>query len=142
MRILILYATFSGNTEEVAEIISDYLKEYGHEVVLSRNIPEDFESFDLLLLGTFNWGKGRVPDVMKRMVAEIGPKHDNVAIFGSGDSQFGKYYGMAIKNLANYYSSKYPALVVEQSPRGYADEGVQLRKINEWVQEVLRIAKN
>lgn len=135
MKVLILYATFSGNTEEVAEIIYEELYGIGCEVLKTKTVPENHAEYDVIMLGTFSWGRGRVPDVTKKIVADLAYKPEHIAIFGTGDSQFGKYYGKAIERLAEFYDTKYPTLVIEQSPGG-----IQIDKIRKWTREVLRIA--
>lgn len=135
MRILVLYASFSGNTEEVAEIITSELERTGHSVVLTKKVPDDLTAYDLTFLGTFSWGKGRNPSATKQLVSAL-PIDLKVAVFGTGDTQFGKYYGGACYRLANYFASPFPVLITEQSPRGDAK---QIDEIKQWTKGVLRL---
>ena len=55
MKSLILYDSLGGNTEKVAQQISDALKESGHEVVLTKlkaGIDLDFFDYDLVFTGS------------------------------------------------------------------------------------------
>ncbi|MEK3886130.1 flavodoxin [Bacillus sp. FSL K6-3431] len=142
VRILICYASYSGNTKEVAELIEKRLLEEAYSVNVYRigsgTIP-DPSLFDVLMIGTFTWGKGATPDDVKDFVYEIGYKPPNVFIFGTGDTQFGgdTLFCHATDKLAKFYQSSYEPLKIEQSPRGS-----QETKVMEWTEGVLNIVTN
>lgn len=125
VRILICYLSFSGNTKEVAEIITDELQKNGHEVDTYRigggvgKIPSPSD-YDCMLLGSFTWAKGATPVDVKDFVYELGYKPDHVFVFGTGDTQFGgdDLFCAAARKLAKFYHSAYEPLTIEQSPRG------------------------
>lgn len=138
MKILIAYASYSGNTKEVAEFIAAYLKEEQFYVDLHHIDVEPFidvSSYDMIFLGTFTWDYGQTPDEVKDFVYQIGYKPKRVAIFGTGDTQFGKehHYCMAVDKLVRFYESKWDGLKIEQSPRGH-----QEHLIKTWVKGVLQ----
>jgi flavodoxin I len=140
VRILISYASFSGNTKEVAEIIEQRLAKEGCAVEmhrigrLNRTIP-DPSQFDLFFLGTFTWGKGDTPHIVKDFVLQIGYKPPNVFVFGTGDTQFGgdDLFCKACDKLATFYGSTYAPLKIEQSPRGSQEPNV-----TKWTEGVLK----
>ena len=138
MRILICYASYSGNTKEVAELIEKRLMMECHEVLIYRigsgTIP-DPSLFDLMMMGTFTWGKGSTPDDVKDFVYEIGYKPPNVFVFGTGDTQFGgdTLFCNAAEKLAKFYQSPLKPLKIEQSPRGS-----QEMQVIKWTEGVLK----
>jgi flavodoxin I len=73
VRAIICYASFSSNTKEVAELISQKFISEGFDVDLFRvmhrnpNIP-DPSSYDVFLLGSFTWAKGATPKLVKDFV--------------------------------------------------------------------------
>jgi len=142
LRALIAYLSYSGNTKEVAELIETQLKLDGMAVDMHRigiDAPFDPESYDYIFLGTFTWDMGSTPDEMKDLVLEIGYKPDHIAVFGTGDTQFGgdDLFCKAVDKLAKFYQSKWPGLKIEQSPRG-----IQEQKVEDWVEGVLHHAKS
>src|SRR5690625_3628183 len=89
---IICYLSYSGNTEEIAEIIESELIDQDfvvdmHEIGIDP--PVDVSSYDYIFLGTFTWDIGSTPDEMKDFVLEVGYKRDNVDVFGSEDTQYG-----------------------------------------------------
>ncbi|WP_029266091.1 flavodoxin [Virgibacillus alimentarius] len=137
MRILVAYLSYSGNTEEVAERINHLLSQEGNDVDMHRigiDPPVDAESYQYIFLGTFTWEMGATPDEVKDFILEVGYKPENVAVFGTGDTQFGgdDLFCRAAEKLAVFYHSKWPALKIEQSPRGF-----QETYIEQWLEGVL-----
>lgn len=137
MNILIAYLSYSGNTEEVADFIGDKLIDDGlrvdkHEIGIDPFV--DVSRYDYLFLGTFTWEEGATPDEVKDFVREVGYKPENVAVFGTGDTQFGgdALFCKAADKLATFYNSKWEPLKIEQSPRGYQEQ-----RIDHWLEGVL-----
>lgn len=142
MRALIAYLSYSGNTEEVAEHIQSLLKQDGIDVDMHSigiDPPVEAEAYQFIFLGTFTWEMGATPDEVKDFVLEVGYKPDNVAVFGTGDTQFGgdDLYCKAAKKLAVFYHSRWEPLKIEQSPRGSQETLVE-----QWVEGVLAHVRN
>ena len=142
MRALIAYLSYSGNTEEIAEIIADKLVADGMEVEMHSigiDPPIDPSRYDYFFFGTFTWDVGSTPDEMKDFVLEVGYKPNYVAVFGSGDTQFGgdDLFCRAVDRLVKFYESPWDGLKIEQSPRGSQEVIVE-----QWVKGVLQDAKS
>src|SRR5690625_1546904 len=130
-RAIICYLSYSGNTEEIAELIQSGLTEYDFDVhmhEIGMDPPIDVSMYDYIFLGTFTWDIGRTPDDMKDFVLEVGYKPDDVAVFGSGDTQFGgdALFCRAVDRLVTFYNSRRDGLKIEQSPRGSQEQKVKL----------------
>lgn len=142
MKCLIAYLSYSGNTKEIAEKIRKEVIKHDfhvdmHEIGIDKRV-EKIEAYDYIFLGTFTWDEGRTPDEIKDFILEIGYKPDNVAVFGSGDTQFGgdDLFCRAVDHLVTFFESKWEGLKIEQSPRG-----TQEKLITKWVERVLAHAK-
>jgi len=142
LRALIAYLTYSGNTEEVAEIVGLELEKYDVSITWHRigfdKVP-NMDTFDVIFLGTFTWDYGETPEEVKDFVLDVGYKPKNMAIFGTGDTQFGpeSQYCLAVDKLAKFYHSPWPGLKIEQSPRG-----AQEKDVKNWVKGVMQHATN
>lgn len=141
LRTLIAYLSYSGNTLEVAELMKEKLKEMDCIVEVHRigiDPPIYPEKYDLIFLGTFTWAQGATPDEVKDFVLEIGYKPANIAVFGTGETQFGgdELFCKAAVKLARFYESRWEVLKIEQSPRGS-----QEIKVERWIEGVLESEK-
>ncbi|TRM10906.1 flavodoxin [Lentibacillus cibarius] len=142
MRCLIAYLSYSGNTKEAAEIINDYLMADGAIVDVHRigiDPPVDAAAYDMIFLGTFTWDMGETPDEVKDFILEVGYKPDHMAIFGTGETQFGgdDLFCLAVDKLVTFYGSRWPGLKIEQSPRGSQEQVVK-----NWLKGVLHDVKS
>lgn len=134
MKAIICYLSYSGNTEEIANLIEEQLVENGYLVemyLIGYGSVPDQSIYDKIFLGTFTWDNGSTPDEMKDFAREVGYKPDNVYVFGSGDTQFGEFCG-AVDKLVRFYNSNYDGLKIEQSPRGS-----QEKIVTKWIEGVL-----
>ena len=140
VRILICYASYSGNTKEVAELIESRLLMEGFEIDMYRitrrsDALPDPSLYDAMLIGSFTWGLAATPKLVKDFVYRIGYKPKPVFVFGTGDTQFGgdDLFCRACVKLAKFYESPLSPLKIEQSPRG-----TQRTKVIEWTEGVIK----
>lgn len=61
----IVYASMTGNTEEIADIVANKLQELGHDVDIDECTTVDaseFENADIAVVATYTYGDGDLPD--------------------------------------------------------------------------------
>ena len=148
MRVLIAFASLSGNTRDVARMVRARCLARGHAVTLIETDVQglaaagDDPRHDLYLLGAWSDNGGRTPPEMKRFIAalvEAVGKPERVAVFGTGETQWGEeYWCGAVRRMAAFFDTGYPRLEIEQMPHGERDA----LKIERWTDHVLAIAAN
>ncbi|MDP5275319.1 flavodoxin [Chengkuizengella axinellae] len=105
-KIIMIYASMSGNTEEMAEKIEEVIKE--QDISLEVKMVDDANTSDLLdydgiILGSYTWGDGELPDEFLDFydeMDELNLDHKIGAVFGSCDSSYPEY-GAAVDILTN-----------------------------------------
>lgn len=97
-KVMIVYASLTGNTEECAEIIEAAFEELGVEVELVESFsadPEDFEDVDITIVGTYTYGTdANLPDEIVDFYEELEEVDLSGKIygtFGSGDTFYDKF---------------------------------------------------
>src|SRR5690625_7264667 len=117
---IICYLSYSGNTEEIAEIIEMALIEDNvdidmHEIGIDP--PVNLEKYDFIFIGTFTWDYGSTPDEVKDFDLEVVYKPDNIAEFGSGDTLSGvdELFCRAVDRMAKCNVSTITDLKIVQS---------------------------
>ncbi|WP_225743688.1 flavodoxin [Marinilactibacillus sp. Marseille-P9653] len=97
-KVMIVYASLTGNTEECAEIIEAAFEELGAEVELVESFsadPEDFEDVDITVVGTYTYGTdANLPDEIVDFYEELEEVDLSGKIygtFGSGDTFYDKF---------------------------------------------------
>ena len=149
MKLLKVTQSFSGNTLELSELIEKNLLELNSSLTIDNinlkrkqriNLTND-TNYDMILLGTFTWGKGEVhTDMQQFFVDNIQIlRNTNVAYFGTGDTQFGGdlLFCNALDVLHSKAPSIFPLLKIEQSPRGSQED-----KVRQWCKTILKKGEN
>ena len=98
-RIAIVYASVTGNTEAVAQILQEICAAKSLEVevwpINDLPIPE-LSRCDAVLVGTYTWGSGEIPKEMQELFQafeNLERKELVTAVFGTGDSFFAEFCG-------------------------------------------------
>ncbi|MDM5187667.1 flavodoxin [Bacillus sp. DX4.1] len=104
-KLVMIFASMSGNTEEMADHIAGTIRETGKEieVIDMMTMPEAsvLEGYDGIILGAYTWGDGELPDDFLDFydeMEEIDLAGKKAAVFGSCDSAYPKY-GAAVDIL-------------------------------------------
>ncbi|MED0686774.1 flavodoxin [Anoxybacillus ayderensis] len=103
-KVIMVFTSMTGNTEEMAEAIAQGVREQGVELdvkeVLDATATE-LEQYDGILLGAYTWGDGELPDDFLDFYDELDDVDltgKKAAVFGSCDSSYEKY-GAAVDIL-------------------------------------------
>ncbi|KRL85314.1 flavodoxin [Ligilactobacillus equi] len=98
----VLYATITGNNEDVADIISEALENEGLDVdmqEISQEDPADLEAFDLVVICPYTYDEGALPDEgldYYEDLADIDLTGKVYGVAGSGDVFYEEYYCTAV----------------------------------------------
>lgn len=142
MNILLIYATNSGTTQTVAQIIADAITATGQTVTMKEarlTAPEDFTNAQMIILGSPSWdfdGHEGYPHedlltLMDKMKGTTVTKP--FAIFGLGDSSY-KFYNGAVDHLEEFVKSLQGTLAVAslKIDKYYSDVEGNNAKITAW----------
>ncbi|CAM3559582.1 flavodoxin [Paenibacillus lupini] len=98
-KVIVLYASMTGNTEEMAGAVAVGAREAGAEVVL-RDVfdatASELVKYDGIAIGAYTWGDGELPDEFLDVYEAMGAldlSGRKAAVFGSGDSSYPIFCG-------------------------------------------------
>ncbi|MDZ5783232.1 flavodoxin [Marinococcus luteus] len=97
--ILMIYASMSGNTEEIADILENELQKFDIQLTreqfdIEEPDPLHLKMYDGVLFGTYTWGDGDLPYEVEDYYEEmenVTLESLKVGLFGSCDSMYPKY---------------------------------------------------
>jgi len=100
-KILMLYASTTGNTELMAEAMTVWLEHQGHTVITKTFdfdpiYVEELPDYDGVLIGTHTWDDGELPYEVEDFYDELEEEYvaGNVfGVFGAADSFYDTYGG-------------------------------------------------
>lgn len=93
----IVYASMTGNTEEIADIVAEAFENLDVDVEIDECTQvdaEDFEDADICVVATYTYGEGDLPDEIVDFYEELQELDLNGKIFGvcgSGDTFYDQY---------------------------------------------------
>ena len=115
----IVFASMTGNTEEIADIVADKLKELGLEVDIDECTMVDAEEFleaDIAIVASYTYGDGELPD-------EIIDFYEDLASL----DLTGKVYGV-VGSGDTFYDEFCKA--VDDFDRAFAEKGAENVKVD------------
>lgn len=97
MDIVIVYSSVTGTTQWMAKTIAKLLNDNGRTVEVKEAFETDIEEllkFNTILIGSYTWGEGEIPDEMFDFYEDL--KNKNLAgkfggVFGPGSSVYGHF---------------------------------------------------
>lgn len=98
-KVIVVYASMSGNTEKMADIIIDKLK--GFSFIIEKKMMDYCEATELLaydgiLIGSYTYGEGEIPfeaEAFFEELSQINLTGQKAAVFGSGDEAYSIFCG-------------------------------------------------
>lgn len=105
----IVYASMTGNTEEIADIVGNKFEELGHTVdidELQQLIFADFEDADVAIVATYTYGDGDLPDEIVDFyedLADVDLEGKIFGVVGSGDT-FYDYFCKSVDEFENQFA--------------------------------------
>ncbi|EOH87810.1 flavodoxin [Enterococcus pallens] len=93
----IVYASMTGNTEEIADIVSEAFENLNIEVEIDECTQvdaEDFEAADICVVATYTYGEGDLPDEIVDFYEELQELDLSGKVYGvcgSGDTFYEQY---------------------------------------------------
>ncbi|MBH5318702.1 flavodoxin [Paenibacillus sp. GSMTC-2017] len=147
-KIIILYTSLTGNTEEMAESIAEGVKATGIDYVCKEAFdakPEELLDYDAIIMGAYTWGDGELPDEFLDFYEEMDGLNlagKKAAVFGSGDTSYPVYCG-AVDIIEGKLKELGAEIVCESLKFEYNasdDEKVLGKRIGEQVAGLLSVA--
>lgn len=98
----VVFATITGNNEDVADIVAQELEKKGVDVSveeISQADPSDFEDVDICVICPYTYDEGALPDEGLDFYDDLEDVDLTGKIYGvagSGDTFYGEYFGVAI----------------------------------------------
>jgi flavodoxin short chain len=105
-----VYASMTGNTEQLAEKLSEQLESLGIETDLNECTEvsvEDLLGYDIVIVATYTYGEGELPDEIVDLYedlknADLTGKTYGVA--GSGDKSYGDLFCAAVTQFEEAFA--------------------------------------
>lgn len=148
MKVVVVYASMTGNTVEIGDLLARQVEEANHEVEkfhveFDDIMALDLKNYDAILFGTYTWGDADLPFELEDFYDDLEDEDLTgkvVGLFGSCDSYY-EFYGAAMETMAEKFRAIGadvidPLLKIELAPEPEDQEKITafvdtfLKKIN------------
>lgn len=98
-KVIVVYASSTGNTKDIAKLICKGLERPGIELTirqLPKASPQELEDYDGIILGSYSYGEGDLADEFLSFYDKMTSLDLNgkiAAVFGSGDTSYDNFCG-------------------------------------------------
>lgn len=111
MKILVLFGSSTGNTEELANTIYEQLQKLGYEpdlVNIAETAEINYSDYQVLLLGSSTWDEGQVQLDFRFHLEDLQGNQPDLngklfAVFGTGESCY-EFFAEGVNKLEEQYS--------------------------------------
>jgi len=140
MKTIVIFGSTTGNTEEVANYVTNGLKGAGHEVTLKNVIdakPSELSEYELIVLGTSTWNEGELQDdfiPFHEEMTGVDLAGKKAAVFGCGESIY-EHFCTGVDTLEAKLK-ELGAEIVATSFKVDGDIGEYLSKAQQWASSI------
>lgn len=102
----VVFATITGNNEDIADIITEKLESLGCQVTeseISQADAADFQTADICVVCPYTYDEGALPDEGLDFYEDLQTldlKGKFYGVAGSGDTFYGEYYNISVDKFA------------------------------------------
>ncbi|NCN44960.1 MAG: flavodoxin [Candidatus Pacebacteria bacterium CG10_big_fil_rev_8_21_14_0_10_36_11] len=147
MKTLLLYGSLTGNTQYVAEQISEFLTQSGvtHDLINANEFsPNEIQNYDLLILGSSTWDDGLLQydfDAFFQEVQNMDFTGKKFIAFGCGDSSY-EHFCFAVDKIEEFWLSKNAEKIMDSLKiDGFPQMESNLEALQQWLAKLQNIVK-
>ncbi|MFC0233331.1 flavodoxin [Vagococcus entomophilus] len=138
----IVYASMTGNTEEIADIVAEELENLGIDVEkeeCTQVDAEDFNDADICIVATYTYGDGELPDEIVDFYEELQDTTLNGKVFGvvgSGDT-FYEFFCQSVNDFEQAFLKTGATKGAESVKVDLAAEEEDIEKLEAFAKKVV-----
>lgn len=142
----VVYATMTGNNEEIANIVCDALSNQGvrgQETEISQTDVADFVQADILVVCAYTYDEGALPEEGLDFYDDLQEQHLAGKVYGvagSGDKMYGEYYNLTVDKFDQAFQqtgATRGAKSVKVDLEPYEED---IERLNSFAQELVKAA--
>lgn len=147
MRAVVVYATITGNNEDVADIVTDALEAQGVEVdeqEISMADVDDFADADICVVCPYTYDEGALPDEGLDFFDDLEEADLQGKIYGvagSGDTYYEQYYCAAVDKFGQAFEKAGATKGADNVHINLAPEDDDVKALDQFVADLVAKAK-
>ncbi|WP_267201557.1 flavodoxin [Limosilactobacillus kribbianus] len=146
MKALVVYATITGNNEDVADIITEVLENQDVEVEeteITMADPADFEDVDICVVCPYTYDEGALPEEGMDFYEDLQDEELDGKVYGvagSGDTFYGDNFCKAVDDFGKVFEETGATKGSENVHVNLAPEEDDIVKLDEFAKQLVEKA--
>ncbi|WP_085991326.1 flavodoxin [Oceanobacillus senegalensis] len=145
-KILMIYASGTGNTDMIADAILDYLKDHNYHVDVKvfdedKINTKDVIDYDVILMGVYTWSDGEIPYEVEDFYEGldfVDLTRKICGVFGSGD-QFYDVFAGAVDIFYEQFEENGAKMIPIRLKIDLAPDEEGIKQCQEFAQSVIEL---
>ncbi|MYV16370.1 flavodoxin [Furfurilactobacillus milii] len=143
----VVYATITGNNEDVADIITEAFEELNipaKESEISQTDVDDFAKADILVIVPYTYDEGALPEEGLDFfddLSDIKLRGKIFGVAGSGDVFYGDDYGVAVDRFNDQMLKTGAKMGANPLKINLSPDADDIKKLDQFVKEIVTSAK-
>ena len=145
---LVVYATITGNNEDVADIITDALEDQGvevNEVEMTMADPSEFNDVDICVICPYTYDEGALPEEGLDFYEDLQEEDLTGKVYGvagSGDTFYGDDVCVAVDKFGEALAKTGATKGAENIHVNLAPDEEDIKHLDEFAKQLLAKAAN
>ncbi len=146
MKALVVYATITGNNEDVADIITDALEDLDVDVEkteITRADPADFNDADICVICPYTYDEGALPEEGLDFYDDLQEEHLDGKVYGvagSGDTFYGDDFCVAVDKFGEALAKAGASKGAENVHINLAPDEDDIKKLDAFAKQLVEKA--
>lgn len=147
LKALVIYATITGNNEDVADVLTEALEDLNVETVqkeISQSDAAEFQNVDLCFVVPYTYDEGALPQEGLDFfddLADLNLTGKFFGVVGSGDVFYGDDYGVAVDKFTAQLKKANATQGAPSLKINLAPDEEDIEKIDMFAKHVVQSAK-
>lgn len=148
MKALVVYATITGNNEDVADIITDALEDLNvdvEETEITMADPADFNDVDICVICPYTYDEGALPEEGLDFYDDLQEEQLNGKVYGvagSGDTFYGDDFCVAVDKFGEALDKTGASKGAENVHINLAPDEDDIKKLDAFAKQLVEKAAN
>lgn len=147
MKAVVVFATITGNNEDVADIVTDALEDHGVEVdenEMTMADVADFDDTDICVICPYTYDEGALPDEGLDFfddLKEANLKGKVYGVAGSGDTAYADDFCVAVDEFGKAFDAAGATKGAENVHINLAPDEDDIKTLDQFVDELVKKAQ-
>lgn len=147
MKAVVVFATITGNNEDVADIVTDTLEDHGVEVdenEMTMADVADFDDADICVICPYTYDEGALPDEGFDFfddLKEANLKGKVYGVAGSGDTAYADDFCVAVDEFGKAFDAAGATKGAENVHINLAPDEDDIKTLDQFVDELVKKAQ-